>query len=137
MARESSRHLYQRRLESIAPADGGDFQVEAGVLRVLAVFDEILGCLPSLADLVDHLLVLPVVLAEMGAQAALAFMNGLHVVTPLIECLANRGEASLSHSRPARLCRPLGDPGGAGGDNPESRIRDRTARIDGRSVPSS
>jgi hypothetical protein len=75
-----------RRLEPVAPADGGDDEVQGGVLRVAALFDEVLRGLLRDADL-NELLLGRVVLAEVGAQSALSVVNLEHDVALLSSCV--------------------------------------------------
>jgi hypothetical protein len=63
--------------EAFAAADGRDHQVQRGVLRVSALLDEVLRRLVGNANLYE-LLVLRVVLAEVGAQAALTVVYLKH-----------------------------------------------------------
>jgi hypothetical protein len=67
----------RRRLEAVAAADRGDHQVQRGVLGVAALVDEIRRGLVADADL-DEVLSLRVVLAEVQAQSALAFVKVHH-----------------------------------------------------------
>jgi hypothetical protein len=62
------------RLVTVAPADGADFQMKAGMFRMAAIVDEIFRCLLGRADLrkdsIDR-----VVFAIMRAQTTLTFMQ--------------------------------------------------------------
>jgi hypothetical protein len=64
--------------ETFAPADGRYHQVQGGVLGMSALFDQIFGRLFAGADLNELGLIIVLVLAEVGAQAALAFVYVLH-----------------------------------------------------------
>jgi hypothetical protein len=74
--------IHPRRLETIAAADRGDDEVELGVLRVPALFDEVFGGLLARADLDELRLLGGLVFAEVEAEAALAIMNLEHCETP-------------------------------------------------------
>ena len=67
----------ERRLEAVAAADGGDLEVQRRVAGVPALVDHVVGRL-LLRPHLHELLVVGVVLAEMAAQAALAFVNLHH-----------------------------------------------------------
>ena len=78
------RSVHPRRLEPAAAAVGGDDEVQGGVLRVAALFDEILRRLLARADLDELLLVLGLVFAEVGAEPALAVVYLEHIDTPFV-----------------------------------------------------
>src|SRR3954454_19633762 len=82
--------IWPRRFESLAAADRCDDQVQLFVQRVAALFGQIFGGLLAGADLHELRVALLLMLAEMGAQTALAFVNLQH--------------DSLLSSRPGERC---------------------------------
>ena len=77
----SRQFLHSHRLESIAPADRGDLQVQRCVPRVTTVIEQLLRSLGPSANGGD-LVGLGMRLAEMGAQPALPVVKLLHVSPP-------------------------------------------------------
>jgi hypothetical protein len=69
--------------EPVAAADGGDHQVQRGVLGVPAFFDQIFGGLVRGSDL-DELRFWGVVFAEVGANATLSLVYVLHHCSPFV-----------------------------------------------------
>ena len=61
----------------VAAADGGDAEVEVGVLGVAALVDEVFGGEVLAVDL-DDLLIGRVVFTEVSAESALAVVNSEH-----------------------------------------------------------
>jgi hypothetical protein len=83
MASSSDRlSVRPRRLEPLAAADRRDDEVERGVHRVAALFDQIVRRLLGRSDLNEPGLILLTVFSEMGTEAALAVMNLHHGVPP-------------------------------------------------------
>jgi hypothetical protein len=69
-----------RRLEPIATANGRHFQMQRCVLRMSAIFQEILFRLVRGSDLSKDILGMP--FPEMGAESALSVFNVQHVIPP-------------------------------------------------------
>jgi hypothetical protein len=96
---------HRRRLKAFAAADGGDPQVERGMLWVGAFIDDVFVRLVLGADL-DELGGIQMVLAKMKAQSALAIVNlhhGFFSLTRTKNRLQTRGQLTLKSPSEAVL----------------------------------
>jgi hypothetical protein len=82
--------MRQGGFETLAAADRRDHQVEAGVLRVTALFDDVVGGGLRGANLDEHLLVGLVVFTKMSTETALSVMNTRGHHGKLLSCWAER-----------------------------------------------